>query len=112
MSDHCATCKAPEVPANTPRTVYACGASSDDGAPGTFTRCPKGVCGGCPHHDFDARGSFCAHPGAPKPSGVRADAPPPAWCPVSDVRDHLRSALAASPAALGAAEVCKAARER
>ncbi len=43
MTDHCPTCNAAEVPAaDTPRTVYACGASSYDGRPGTFTACPKG----------------------------------------------------------------------
>lgn len=33
---HCPICGAPEIYAETPRTVYACGSSDYDGRPGTF----------------------------------------------------------------------------
>lgn len=42
----CPKCGAPEVSANTPRTVYACGSSDYDQRPGTFERtkeCPRGT---------------------------------------------------------------------
>lgn len=32
----CPKCNAPEVPADTPRTVYACGSSDYDQRPETF----------------------------------------------------------------------------
>ncbi len=36
--DKCPECNAPEVDANTPKTVYGCGSSDYDNRPGTFTQ--------------------------------------------------------------------------
>ena len=36
MADNCPRCRAPEVAASTPRTVYACGSSDYDQRPGSF----------------------------------------------------------------------------
>jgi hypothetical protein len=36
LGEKCPACAAPEVPATTPRTVYACGSSDYDQRPGSF----------------------------------------------------------------------------
>lgn len=40
-SEHCPECGSIEIPANTPRTVYACGSSGYDQRPGSFLRGAK-----------------------------------------------------------------------
>ena len=47
MSDTCPKCGAPEVDANTPRTVYACGSSDYDQRPGTFRHVCSRYCMHC-----------------------------------------------------------------
>ena len=69
--ERCPICAAPEVPTNTPRTVYACGSSDYDQRPGTFERKCERYCMHCLR--LDGRGPRELRPYGPGGRDVCAE---------------------------------------